>query len=245
MKKLLISFGASDKESEIFLKMLELGAQPISVVAAQVKIPRPSMYVVFERLKKLKLVEEFEQFGIKYIKCISIEDFEDLIKLKEKSLEQMSSMLSEKKPEFLALENQLSSKPLIRFFQGKQEVMKMYEEILRGGGFCATFNPKLVKKMMPEYHYKIGETLKKSKRKARELLVDCKEAHEYKKLFHSTRHEIKTLPPSMTFDSDIIIQKEKLYMISYGEVDLTGTEIINKSLAQTQQATFDFLWKKI
>jgi hypothetical protein len=49
----------------------------------------------------------------------------------------------------------------------------------------------------------------------------------------------------MTFKSDIVIvtKKEKLYMISYGKKSLTGTKIISKSLSETQQKFFNFLWR--
>ncbi|MCK9186518.1 hypothetical protein M0P48_03705 [Candidatus Gracilibacteria bacterium] len=244
MKNLLKAFGADDKESEIFLKLLELGAQPVSVIAKHSGIPRPSAYVVLERLKKLGLIEEFPRHGIKYVKCIAVDEIEDLIKLKEKKLNQLSQILSETKPKLLALENKLSSTPLVKFYQGKLEIMKMYEEILKTGDFCALFNPKLVKKMMPEYHFKIGEIIKEKKWHVKELLVHCNEAFEYKKLFNSRLHEIKILPKKMLFKSDTIIKNGIIYMISYGEEDLTGTEILNDSLAATQKVIFDNLWGK-
>lgn len=245
MKKLLRFFGADDKEAEIYLKLLELGAQPISVIAKHAGIPRPSMYVVLERLKKLQLIDEFSHNGIKYAKSISVNGLEDLLKLKEKKLQQVSSMLHEKKTEFLALENKLSSTPSVKFYQGKLEVMKMYEEVLREGGFCSVFNPQLVKKIMPEYYYKIGEILKKNLWKAKELTVECTEAHEYTKRFKSKLHQIKMLPSYMIFKSDIIMSGENLYMISYGEIDLTGTRITNAALTETQRILFEYVWKSV
>lgn len=245
MKKLLKSFGANDKEAEIFLKLLELGAQPISVIAKHSGIPRPSMYVVLEKLKKLGLIEEFPRYGIKYVKCIAVNDMEDLIKLREKNLSYLSQMLSEKKHEFLDLESKLSSAPRIKLYQGKLEVMKMYEQILKTGGFYALFNPKLVKTMMPEYHFKIGEILKENKWSAKELLTHCDEAFEYKKLFSSSLHKIKILPKKILFKSDTIIKNGIIYMISYGEEDLTGTEIVNDSLAATQKAEFEYIWDQM
>jgi sugar-specific transcriptional regulator TrmB len=245
MENLLKGFGASEKESEIFMKLLELGAQPISVIAKYSGVPRPSMYVILERLKKLGLIEELERNGIKYVKCIAVNDLDDLIKLKEKKINYLSKMLSAQKPELLSLENRLSSTPRVKFYQGKLEVMKMYEELLKTGPFCALFNPKLVKKLMPEYHYKIGEIIKQKKWSIRELVVNCEEAFEYDKLFSSKLHKVKILPPSWYFECDIIIKDEITYMVSYGEVDLTGSKIINDSIAKTQQVLFEYVWSQM
>lgn len=243
MEKLLKAFGASNKESEVFLRLLELGSQPVSVVAKYVGIPRPSMYVILERLKKLQLIEEFQYYGIKYVKCISFKEMNDLLGSKERDFKQLLSLLSSKKEEFLALENKFASTNLVKLNKGKLEIMEMYEEILKNGEFCSIFNPGVVKKFMPEYFFKEEEVLKKNKCEVRELLVDCKEAHEYKKLFKSGFHRMKILPKSVTFNSDITVQKGVLYMISYDEPELNGTKIINKSLVKTHQVLFDYLWQ--
>ena len=47
---------------------------------------------------------------------------------------------------------------------------------------------------MPEYHFKIPEELKRLGGKAKELLVNCDEAKEYKNKFESDLHQIKILP---------------------------------------------------
>lgn len=242
MISLLKIFGLSNKEAAICLKLLEMGAQPISVVARYVDIPRPSMYPILDRLKRSQLVEEFTKHGIKYIQCIPVEDMQRLMILKESEIKKNLAEFTKQKPNLMALENKLSSTPSIRFYQGRKEVMKMYDRVLSEGTFSAVFNPTSVKKNLPEYHYQIGETINKNQWRVREFAVDGLEAHEYKKMFQSDLHKIKILPKDMKFPSDTIIFQDKLYMISYGDLDLTGTEIINHSLAQTQQVLFDFLW---
>jgi len=245
MKELFKIFGADEKEMGTYLKLLELGPQPVSVIAKQMFMPRSSMYVVLDRLKDLQLIEEFERVGIKYVKSISAKNLTNLIKTRELTLERGLDLINEKLPELESIENRLGITPKVRFFEGKRSVMRMYEEILQQGGFCAFFNPALVKKMMPEYHFKIGETIKENKWHVRELLIDCPEALEYEKKFKSSLHEIKILKKSVKFKSDTIITDGKIYMISYGEDDLTGTEIVNQSLSDTQLALFELAWEKV
>lgn len=245
MKQIFKNLGLNDKEMYAFLKLLELGAQPASVIARHVGIPRSSMYLILDNLKQNHLIEEFERASVKYFKCIPVKDIENILKAKIKMIENTLDILKNHMGELETLENRLSITPKVKFFEGKEAVMKVYEEVLKENEFLAFFNPYLVKKCMPEYHFKIPEALKLTGGKAKELLIACEEAREYKKLFNSKKHQIKILPKQDLFESDTIICKEKIYMISYGENEVCATEIYNKSLAQTQRVIFEEMWGKV
>lgn len=243
MKTLIKKLGTNDKEAETFLKLLELGAQPVSVIAKQMDTPRSSMYLILDVLRKLGLVEEFTRGEIKFVKCISVKNLFDILGAQGREIEQTLSMLTDKLPELEAIENRLSVTPTIKFYEGKKSVMKMYEDVLKEEEFYAFFNPKLVKKAMPEYHFAVGENVRKNNGKAKEILVACEEATEYKKLFDSRNHRIKIFQKNVSFESDTIICEDKIYMISYGENQISGTEIFSRSLAKTQKAIFEQLWR--
>ena len=237
--------GLNEKETLTFLKMLELGAQPVSVLARQVGIPRPTMYLVIDNLKKAQLAETFERADILYVKAIAAKAIADVLHAKESEIGQTLAMLQKALPELETLENKLSITPQVKFFEGKKAVMKMYEAALKEKRFDAFFNPALVKRVMPEYHFKIPETIRHEKLKVRELLVAGPEAKEYQKRFASARHQIRILPPDIIFDSDTILCPDKIDMISYGEKDVSAVEILNRSLAKTQQVLFERLWKNL
>src|SRR3989338_4232289 len=225
MKALFQNLGLTHKEQEVFIKMLPLGAQPASVIAKHVDVPRTSAYVVLERLKQLNLVEEFTRNGISYFKCIPVADIADLLKAQSRKIRQTLIVFKETLPGLMKLENKLSITPTVKFFEGKKAVMKLYEDVLKENEFCAFFNPKLVKKIMPEYYYKVAQTIQARGGKAREMILACPEAVEYQELFNSSRHQIKILPARAVFSSDTIITESKIYMISYGEREVCGTEI--------------------
>jgi HTH-type transcriptional regulator, sugar sensing transcriptional regulator len=244
MQQLFTNLGLNKKEAETFLKLLELGAQPISVIAKQIGIPRSTMYTIIDQLTKLHLVENFERVGIRYVKCIPVKDIEGVLKSKERKIEQTINLLNENLPQLESLENNLSYAPRIKYYEGKEGIMKMYEGVLQEEGFSAFFNPALVKKHMPQYHYEIPETMRKRKMKALEIITISPAAQEYKKLYQSKIHQIKILPKDAKLPSDTIICKDKIYMVSYGEKDMAGIEIINQSLATSQQTIFNQLWQR-
>lgn len=225
--------------------MLELGAQPVSVIARHVGIPRPTMYLVIENLQKAQLVETFKRADILYVKAISAKSIAEVLHAKEREIKQSLQVLEETLPELEALENKLSITPSVQFFEGKKAVMKMYESVFNEKIFVTFFNPQLVKKVMPQYYYGIAENIRANKILAKELLVAVPEAKEYQKLFKSKNHQIKLLPKGVRFASDTIICPDKIYMISYGEKDVSAVEILNQPLAETQCVLFEELWRKI
>lgn len=245
MKNLLKSFGVGGKEAETFLKLLELGGQPVSVVAKYTGVPRSTMYLILDNLKKAGLVEEFERMGIKYFRCISVDCIFDVLAAKEARIKEARVLLEQNMHELKKMENKLSITPRVRFFEGKDAVMKMYEEVCKQKKIDAYFNPRLVKNIMPEYFYKVAEMIKANKGSAREVLVDCSAANEYKQRFRTKAHQIKILSEGVLFKSDTIIVLDRFYMISYGERDVSAVEICNKSLADTQRVVFEQWWGMI
>lgn len=239
------TLGLRDKEIQAFLKMLPLGSQAVSVMAKYVGIPRSSMYEMLTRLKRLGVIDEWQRGGVTFVKCIPVGSLPDLLKTRERQIEQALENIQTELPKLEQLENKLSITPKVKFYEGKREVMKMYEAVLKEKEFYAGFNPSLVKRRMPEYYLRVGEELRKKHGKAKELVVDCKEGHAYQKQFVSKLHHIKILPRHVQFPSDTIIGEHTIFMIAYGENEICATEIVNPSLAQTQRALFELVWESI
>ncbi len=244
MKALFDQLGLKPKERETFLRLLELGAQPVSIIAKHMTIPRPSMYLILDSLSKKGLVEEFDRDKVKYAKCIPVKNMASIIDARKKALDATANLLATKIPELESLENKLSITPKMRFLEGKEGVRRMYEQVLKEGEFWAFFNPDMVKKIMPEYHDKIPQSIRENSGKAREMLVDSPEAREYQKNYSSKNHEIKLLPKGAQFHSDIIIAGDKIYMIAFGEKQISATEILSPPLVETQKALFSLIWDK-
>jgi sugar-specific transcriptional regulator TrmB len=237
--------GANDKETKAYLKLLEIGANPVSSLAKLLNIPRSTMYLTLDHLKDLQLVDHFERNGIKYVKAIQPKEIISLLESKENEIIQTKKDFQSHLQELESLTSRLSITPTVVFFEGKDSTMRLYEEILSKESFDAFFNPEIVKAAMPEYHYKIGETIEEGHKHVRELLINCPDAIEYKEKFENEKHKIKILPEGTAFTSDTIITNDTIYMISYSDKDISATKIVNTSLASTQRQMFELLWANI
>ena len=243
MKQLFTRIGLNQKETKIFLTLLELGAQPVSVIGKRAGVPRTTMYTILEKLKGLGLIEEFERAGIQYYKCIPVDSLPDVLKRQESELHQTMELLNQNLPQLASLESTLSITPKVQFFEGKEEVKKMYLDVMRKEGkFDAFLDASYVKKMLPELHFELPKILQEEEGTSRELVVDNAAGKEYQKLFKTRHHQIKLLPKSMQFAADMIIARDTLYMTAYGKGVMSAVEIYSPELAAAQRVVFESVW---
>jgi sugar-specific transcriptional regulator TrmB len=245
MQNHLKILGIDDKDYAVFLKLLELGAQPVSVLAKHVGLPRSSTYVVLERLRSLELIEEFERQGMRYVQCVPAQNLPGLIRAHEARYQQARQEIEADLTQLEALENRLSITPRVKFHEGKEEILKVYDDVLQADSFLAFFNPKVIRERMPDYIVQAANALGNHTGIAREILVHSEVAKAYQAQFHSASHEVRILPKSRQFDVDIIILREKLYMISYGQNEVSATEIHNADLITFQRNLFEQTWDSL
>lgn len=245
MEELFIQLGLSQKESTVFFELVRLGASPVSVWAKNSGINRSSMYVILERFMVEGLVNTFTHKGVLHVQAIPMTEIPPLLYDKEREVKQTRDLFIRNLEDLQKLEKTHHIKPKVRFYEGKSRVETMYEEVMKEKSFKAFFHPGRVKDIMPEYFHKIPQALKAGGGMAKELLIRSKEADEYIRLYQSQKHQIALLPQTITFSSDTIISKEKIYLVGYSLSDVVGTEIWNKELALTQATLFDLIWTSI
>lgn len=245
MEELFTRLGLDTKEAHVFLELVRLGACPVSRLSKHASMNRTSLYTILGRLELAGFVTTFTHSGIRHAQAVPVGELTALLNDKEDALAGTRLMLDKHLPELAALQKTNPITPKVQFFEGAKRVEMMYEQVLKESSFCSYFHPGRVKAIMPEYFTKIPEMLKKRKGKAKELLVDCKDATEYQTAYASDRHEIRILKKSVAFSSDTIITKEKIFLVGYTATDAVATEIWNTELADTQRAVFDIVWKSL
>ncbi|MDO8609720.1 MAG: helix-turn-helix domain-containing protein [bacterium] len=245
MEELFLKLGLSHKEAAIYLELVRIGASPVSVWAKNSGVNRSSMYVILERFLAEGLVTTFTHKGVLHAQAIPMADIPALLYDKETMVKNTRDLFIKNLPDLQKLEKTQHIKPKVHFYEGVSRVENMYDQVLKEKSFKAFFHPERVKTIMPEYFHKIPLTLKASGGSAKELLVKSKEAQEYIRLYQSQKHQIALLPHAITFSSDTIITKEKIYLVGYSSTDAVATEIWNEELALTQSTLFDLIWSSV
>jgi len=142
LKRQLRDNGFSEKETSVYLAMLELGPSSIQDIAEKADVNRATTYLMVESLKKRGLVSSSEQ-GKKTL--LTAETPQRLHRITDEALREIEDRrrgLESVMPQFMALFNSIQHKPRVRFFEGEEGVITGREALrglLKGEESCSVF----------------------------------------------------------------------------------------------------------
>ena len=113
--------GMSDKESQIYLTVLELGSAPASVVARRTGIKRVTSYSILKDLESKQLASSFTKKGMQYFQVVDPE-------VLSRKLQEVSDKFALQVPELLAIANLYDNKPRVQYFEGLSGMKEMYDD---------------------------------------------------------------------------------------------------------------------
>jgi sugar-specific transcriptional regulator TrmB len=127
----LEGFGLSSAEIRVYLALLELGAQPASIVARKAGLKRGHAYNVLAVLMEKGVVQEFVKKGVRIFTCCSPTGLLSLLEQRAEDLESKKRSLLESLPLLEGIIHPLAVQPKVRFFQGIEGIKEIYEDTLR------------------------------------------------------------------------------------------------------------------
>ncbi|MEI6863951.1 MAG: helix-turn-helix domain-containing protein [Candidatus Adlerbacteria bacterium] len=130
MQKQLEDLGLSEKEAKVYAAALEIGAATADQLAKQSKIVRSTTYVQLESLMKKGLMSTYEEGKKTFFAPESPESLKRIFDLKRKELEIQEKELHEFLPELMQKFEGAGERPVVRFFDGKEGITAMRENIL-------------------------------------------------------------------------------------------------------------------
>lgn len=116
----LEKLGLSEKEAKVYLAALELGASSVQKIAEKAKINRATTYVILESLRKKGLTTSYEQGKKTFFTAEPPNRLELLVKNLEEEVKEKKEELVSLMPELKAIFNISGTKPVVKFYEGKE-----------------------------------------------------------------------------------------------------------------------------
>lgn len=249
IQKSLQKIGLNKKEITIFISSLKYGSQPASVIAKNTEIPRPTVYDVFHSLIKKGLAHKTEKGATTYFQVLNPENLlryldrecDEIVRKTEQQKKEIENLL----PELKSLQHLKSSRPKVKFFEGKRGMKEAYEDTLTSTEDIRAYaNVEEVHQALPHFfpdYYKRRAEAGISIRgifpdneisKLREK-QDAVESRESKFI---DKEKYNFTPELNVYDNKIMIAswKEKMALL-----------IESEEIAEFHKAIFDLLWEKI
>lgn len=126
MNEELKKLGFNEKETTVYLALLEFGTQPASIIAKKTKIPKTTILFLCDSLLKKGYITRSNKGATQYFTA----DPKDLEKTKEKEISDQKEALTKVLPILNEFKNPFSSPPKITFFEGIDACRKAYSLIL-------------------------------------------------------------------------------------------------------------------
>lgn len=241
----LVRLGLKDKEISVFLSLLELGAQPASVVAKRAGLNRATTYVILDGLVSRGFVSRVVKSGIQTFAAISPEELVEVIRMRKRELDDQESELKGIIPQLQSMMSQYLTKPKVRYYEGIDGIKTVMEETLTSTEAIRAYANMDAWKNSPLSDYIHTYCHRRSfeaKIPLRALIYDTPYAHEHFTHDHCL-FDVHFIPKEVVFDQNMImIFENKIVMVSLVVGMMYGIVIESQEIAATQKAIFELAW---
>ncbi len=243
IKTFLKKLELNDKESNIYMALLEIGSQAASIVAKRVKIPRSSVFFHLENLIKKGFVKKDIRANIQYFSAVEPSTLERLLERKKSKIDNHIEELNQLMPNFKTLNSPFLSGSKVTYFEGVEGLCKMIDMVISTTDdiyfiSAHVFHPEIKQYIRDVY----VPARRRGKNKAEMILTHYDDSEDYVKYAKEIYEWIGFVKrEEMNFQSTIIIYGNSIQFLSTKVEDLTGILIENPFLANTMEAVFKLL----
>lgn len=236
---LLEQFGLSDKESALYVALLELGQADVAPIAAKAGVKRSTAYVLLDALKDKGFVSLQDGSGRQY----RAEDPRKLLAYEKTKVSQLEKAL----PGMLGLASTSELKPGTRFFSGKEGIKAVYEESLlqtAGSEMLAIGNAEAVERSIEGFQDWYIKRRAENGISMRAIIPATPEGLKVAARDAQELRETRLLEPGdFTEPVEVNIYGNKISAVSFVENELIGVIIESKVLANVHRQMFELLWR--
>jgi len=239
----LKQLGLSDKEAKVYLAVLELGPSTAIQIAQKADINRPTAYVQIEALMKMGLMSSHEKGKKTYFAAEPPERLRELVRIKQSEVEDQGKRLKKILPELQTLFDSAEERPKVRFYEGKEGLMAMQEDIFKlrkqeiVGVYSADFYEKLFTK---EEKKRINDLRKRRGIRGRGLYT--RGSGPFTEAPPPTIQDRFVPASKFPFVSGMDIYGDKVALFSQ-RGKIVGAVVENQDIADTMRSIFNLAWE--
>lgn len=235
LQNALISCGFTEKEARLYLTALSLGIAPIMRLAKRAGLKRPTTYLTVEGLLDKGLLVAVPRGKKVHYKPESPQHIVKTIAAQQSQIDAIMQEL-----EMLYQKN--SQQPKIRFYEGKEKLVALYEEIFRSKEIWALVSiDSFLRVFTQDYEEHLFRILVRHNGTIHDIFEDTKSARLFAQAPYRTAvGEVKFLNKNIKTTNDILVFDDNVATISFESVMVTVIEDL--SIATTFKMMLKFMW---
>lgn len=229
---ILTEIGLNNNEARVYLATLELGESTVLPISKKSGIKRTYCYDILTSLTQKGLISFIEKNHRRRYMAEDPKKIEQMLKLKLDNL-------SESLPELRSIFNKSTSKPKVRFYEGIEGLITVYDQLSNINSLDAIGSPQYIEKYLKS-HYKGQQTIP-ANAKIRDLITSDGQLGWYHHHYIKPHQQYHFLPKWARLTTDLLIFDNKLALISYKDTPHVIT-IEDSSIVETHKVMFELLW---
>jgi HTH-type transcriptional regulator, sugar sensing transcriptional regulator len=244
LSKELQKIGLTEKESKVYLSVLELGEDSVQNIANKSKVNRATTYTILSSLVKKGLCSIYEKAGKTFYIANAPEFLTSLFELQKQEIEERKNSFEKLLPHLQTIHNRKGGKPTIKFFEGRQGLLKCMEEFLDGyeksnEQVKMAYSKDLLDKLIdPIDRLKFRDIRIKYKVKSK-VLYNFKDG-KLKDTSDGKRKKVSDKKYPIT--ADFAVYGDRVRIASMGK-SVSAVLITDKEVAKTLKTIFELAWK--
>lgn len=241
LKESLEQIGISDRESRVYLALLDLGPTTSSAIIRKTGIASSKIYDVLEKLEQKGLVTHVLVKSKKEFHAVNPTKLSEVIKEKEQIIADILPRLKE-------LYGQTREETQAEIYKGKEGMKKIFEEILDEAKEWFALGASGKAEITLEYYMPgFYKRMKEKKIKLNVLFVDTEETRKQaKRLKDFENIKSRFLPKEIKNLMAIFIYGDKIVVIPITptiEISPIAILIKSKESAESYRDYFNWLWR--
>ncbi|MCX6791157.1 MAG: hypothetical protein NTV62_03135 [Candidatus Gribaldobacteria bacterium] len=234
----LQQFGLSNNEAKVYLAGLEIGQASIQDLAQKSQVKRTTIYTVLEGLKEKGLMSQIKRGSKAFLVS---ENPENLLAYSDRRHQALREAL----PELKSIYNISWVKPKVRFFEGQEGYLVVYENILKEKPkevLAIASYENFMKHIDSQYEEQWTKRRIEKGIKLRWLDFKTQKVIKRVKEGRKAQREIRFLPEKFKFTSSMFIYGDKLIIVSGKNKEFIAIVIENSEFHQMFSQLFEIIW---
>lgn len=241
--------GLTQTESHLYELLVKLGEVSVSLVIAESKLKRPTVYKALQSLEKKGLVILRDIRKKLHVKPESPTKLQDLVNEQAKKVDEAKSNLAAFLPALIMNYTHSTDRPVVKLYEGLTGIKELYEDTIR------TAKPIVAvlqsSEVDPElYHWLTTSYVKKRTKAKIHAKVLVASGPISRKYTEKSKEEYRTTKQvdgkQFPFQHEINVYGDKVAIINFKKDEpLMGILIHHPRIATTMRAWFDLAWGSI
>ena len=236
----LIEYGLSEREAKIYLFLIKHLEATAHFIAQGTAIPRATVYLTIESLKRHGLVSSSKKNNVTYFLA---ESPNRLKKIAEEKLSMADLLI----PQLRSMIHSERFSPNVKQYVGKEGLKNVFEDILE------TLDHSKIKRLYAVSDSEVQKSLPKyfpewvrRREKLGVITHMLAEDEGGQEIFQSNElREVRLFPSHISFDCSFDIYADKIALISIQKDQIYATVIDSPATAATFKQIFQLMWDMI